>query len=84
VATVASLGLLYGQLMVPTPSGAGPIDVAFLAGASGVSASAGKVLGAWRLYTTILPVTAGLIVGVVVYGRTALSLLIRPRRDLSS
>jgi uncharacterized membrane protein YbhN (UPF0104 family) len=76
-ATVASLGLLYGQLVVPTPSGAGPIDVAVLAGASGVRAGAGSMLGAWRLYTTILPIVTGLVTGFLAYGRSVLALLPR-------
>jgi uncharacterized membrane protein YbhN (UPF0104 family) len=79
-AIVASLGLLYGQLVVPTPSGAGPIDVAVLAGASGVTSGAGHVLGAWRLYTTILPIVVGLVAGFLAYGRSVLSLLTRARR----
>lgn len=79
VLTVASLGLLYGQLFVPTPSGAGPIDVAVLAGATGVSSRAPALLGAWRLYTTILPIVEGLAAGFIAYGRAILSLL--PRRD---
>ena len=75
VATVASLGLLYGQLVVPTPSGAGPIDVAVLAGGTGVGAKAAAVLSAWRLYTTIVPIVLGLIAGSLAYGRAVLSLL---------
>ena len=78
VSVVASLGLLYGQLVVPTPSGVGPIDVAVLAGAAGVDSAAATVLGAWRLYTTILPVAVGFIAGSLAYGRAILSLL--PRR----
>jgi len=79
VLTVASLGLLYGQLFVPTPSGAGPIDVAVLGGATGISTKAGALLGAWRLYTSILPIVAGFAAGALAYGRTILSLI--PRRD---
>ena len=79
-ATVASLGLLYGQLVVPTPSGAGPIDVAVLSGASGVTTGAGRLLAAWRIYTTIVPITVGLIAGFVAYGRSVLSLLPRAWR----
>ena len=80
-ATVASLALLYGQLVLPTPSGAGPIDVAVLGGASGVTLAAGKVLGVWRLYTTVLPIAVGLLAGSLAYGRAILSLIPRRGRD---
>jgi uncharacterized membrane protein YbhN (UPF0104 family) len=77
VATLASLGLLYGQLAIPTPSGAGPIDVAVLAGAAGVSSMTVDLLAAWRLYTAVLPTAAGLAVGTLFYGRTVFSVLLR-------
>ncbi len=73
VAVLASFGLLYGQLAVPTPSGAGPVDVAVLKGAAGVTAGAGFVLATWRLYTTILVAAVGTVLGVVIYGRGMLS-----------
>lgn len=75
VATLASFGLLYGQLAIPTPSGAGAVDVAVLKGMAGVSAGASTVLAVWRLYTTVLVVIAGVIVGAAAYGRSIFSIL---------
>jgi len=75
VATLASFTLLYGQIVVPTPSGAGAVDVAFLGGAAGVSAHAPRLLALWRTFTTVLGTVAGLVLGAVVYGRAILSLL---------
>lgn len=45
--------LIHGQLVAPTPAGAGVIDAAFLAGAAGRPDPA--LLLAWRFYTTVLP-----------------------------
>jgi uncharacterized membrane protein YbhN (UPF0104 family) len=75
VATLASFTLLYGQIVVPTPSGAGAVDVAFLGGAAGVSAHAPRLLALWRTFTTVLGTVVGLVLGGVVYGRSILSLL---------
>jgi uncharacterized membrane protein YbhN (UPF0104 family) len=60
VAAFGSLALLYGQLVVPTPSGAGVVDIALLAGFAGsLGGEAPWVLAAWRFYT----VGAGLLLG---------------------
>ncbi len=62
VAAFGSLALLYGQLFLPTPSGAGVVDIALLAGMAGsLGGDATWVLGAWRFYTT----GAGILLGGV-------------------
>lgn len=81
VATLASFGLLYGQLAIPTPSGAGAVDVAVLKGAAGLTTGAGAVLAAWRLYTTVLVAVIGVAVGSIAYGRAIFSVF-RFRRPI--
>lgn len=51
---LGSFGLVHGQLFLPTPAGAGGVDVGFVAGFAGSLAGpqvAGLLL-AWRAYTT--------------------------------
>src|SRR5581483_10154051 len=60
--TLGSLALLYAQVLLPTPSGAGAVELGFLAGGAGVSGGAvTSLLLAWRAYTTFVPVGAGLL-----------------------
>lgn len=62
VIVLASFAFLYGQLLLPTPSGAGVVELGFLAGGTGVGgAGAGGLLLAWRIYTTLLGVGAGIL-----------------------
>lgn len=75
VATLASFTLLHGQIAMPTPSGAGPVELLFLEGGTGVGDGAGRALATWRIYTTVLPVAIGLSVGAIVYGRAILGVL---------
>jgi uncharacterized membrane protein YbhN (UPF0104 family) len=75
VATLASFTLLHGQIVMPTPSGAGPVELLFLEGGAGVGAGAGRALATWRIYTTVLPVVIGLSVGTIAYGRAVLGVL---------
>lgn len=67
-----SFTLLYSQFVLPTPSGAGAVELGFLGGLAG--ARGGELLLAWRLYTTILPAALGIALAVPVYGRPALRL----------
>jgi uncharacterized membrane protein YbhN (UPF0104 family) len=61
---LGSFVMLFGQLFLPTPSGAGAVEVGMLAGGGGVTGHAASwVLLAWRFYTTFLPVGAGLLIG---------------------
>jgi uncharacterized membrane protein YbhN (UPF0104 family) len=75
---VGSFGLLYSQLILPTPSGAGAVDLGFVAGAAGDLGSAqGQLLLAWRFYTTIVGVLLGLVFAVRLFGVRAIRRLFR-------
>ena len=63
---VGSFALLYGQLVVPTPAGAGAVELGFL---GGFGPGGAALLVAWRAYTLLLP--AGL--GAVLAARAALA-----------
>jgi hypothetical protein len=77
---VGSFALLYGQLFVPTPSGAGAVELGFLDGAAGdAGPDATGLLVAWRFYTTITGVILGLAFGVPHYGTRARRWLLRRR-----
>lgn len=59
-AILGSFALLYSQLVLPTPSGAGVVDLGLLAGAAGGVGDGGVgILVRWRFYTTILGVVIG-------------------------
>jgi len=76
----ASLILTYGQLALPTPSGAGLVEIGFLGGAAGdMGARYGSILFVWRFYTTILLVALGIGLGVMQYGADAVSAIMRGR-----
>ncbi len=58
---LGSFALLYGQLLLPTPAGAGGVEPSFAARFATVM-SAGELaarLIAWRIYTLILGATLG-------------------------
>ncbi|HEY7684150.1 MAG TPA: lysylphosphatidylglycerol synthase domain-containing protein [Gemmatimonadales bacterium] len=60
VMAVGSFVLLYSQLVLPTPAGAGAVDLGFLSGVAGhFGPGTTGLLLAWRLYT----VGAGTILG---------------------
>jgi hypothetical protein len=73
VLALASFTLHYAQVALPTPAGAGPIELAVLQGGLGTT-EAGALLGWWRLYMTILPAAGGLVLGAIVYGPRAMRL----------
>jgi uncharacterized membrane protein YbhN (UPF0104 family) len=82
---VGSFALLYGQNFLPTPSGAGAIELGFLDGAAGdVGPDASALLVMWRFYTTLLPIMLGLVFGTAMYvpalHRIARFFLLRRRR----
>ncbi len=62
VLLVGSFVLLYSQLMLPTPAGAGVVDLALLGGAAGHLGNGAGLLVAWRFYS----VGAGALLGVVL------------------
>ena len=67
---VGSFALLYGQLVLPTPAGAGGVELGFVGGFAGALAPAAlaELLVAWRIYTLILG--AGL--GALLLARAAI------------
>ena len=70
---VGSFALLYSQLILPTPSGAGAVELGFLGGAAGdLGENEGKLLFAWRLYTNGVGVVLGVILAARIYGWAAL------------
>lgn len=82
---VGSYALLYGQLIAPTPGGAGAVELVFLAGAAGeLGAEAGALLLAWRLITAVLPLVLGLATAVLHYGLRVFGEPARVRRRRSA
>ncbi len=79
---LGSFALLYSQLILPTPSGAGAVDLGFLGGAAGdLGASAGWLLLAWRFYTNGVGVVLGVALAAHAYGWPALRRLARRWSD---
>ncbi|HEU4570145.1 MAG TPA: hypothetical protein VFS07_06205, partial [Gemmatimonadales bacterium] len=69
-ALLGSFALLYSQLVLPTPSGAGAVDLGLLAGVAGpVGGSEVPLLFWWRFYTTGVGVALGGWVGLRLLGR---------------
>lgn len=72
-----SFALLYSQIVLPTPSGAGPVDFAFLWGATGgdLNEAQMSLLWWWRVYSTGSGFVLGVFAGLQLYGRSAFRLL---------
>ena len=71
---VGSFALLYSQLILPTPSGAGAVELGFLGGAAGnLGTGEGGLLLAWRFYTTGVGIGLGLLMGSHRFGRRAIT-----------
>ena len=67
VMLLGSFALLYSQLLLPMPAGAGAVDFGFLSGVAGdLGPASGGLLVAWRLYTVGL----GAILGVAIAAHT--------------
>lgn len=80
---LASFTLLYGQIFVPTPAGAGVVEAGFLAGAGGsLGAATLGLLFWWRVYTAGVGLVAGILLGVPRYGLRPLLQALRPRRSV--
>jgi uncharacterized membrane protein YbhN (UPF0104 family) len=78
--TFGSFALLYAQILVPTPSGAGVIDLGFVGGAVGdLGEHHRRLLLIWRVYTTAAVVAIGIVVALRVYGAAAIMALARRR-----
>ena len=66
---LGSFALLYGQLVLPTPAGAGGVELGFVGGFAG-ALSPGELatlLVVWRIYTLIL----GAALGALLFAREA-------------
>jgi uncharacterized membrane protein YbhN (UPF0104 family) len=76
---LGSFALLYSQLVLPTPSGAGAIELGFLGGAAGdLGEHQGWLLLAWRFYTNGVGVLLGIWLAAKIYGWPTLRKLVRP------
>lgn len=70
---LGSFALLYIQLVLPTPSGAGAVELGFLGGAAGgLGGREGSLLLAWRLYTSGAGLLLGAWLAVRIYGWPAI------------
>jgi uncharacterized protein (TIRG00374 family) len=67
-----SFTLLYSQMILPTPSGAGMVELGFVGGVAGELGHRGSLLLAWRFYTTGLGVLLGIWFAAKLYGWPAL------------
>ena len=75
---LGSFTLLYGQLFLPTPSGLGAVDLAFLGGAVGnLGPHQAGLLLYWRIYTTGIAALIGGVLALRVYGVPGLRCLLR-------
>lgn len=75
---LGSFALLYSQLILPTPAGAGVVDLGLLAGAAGdVGAGSFRLLFWWRFYTTLLGAGIGVWFATHDFGWPALRRLVR-------
>jgi uncharacterized membrane protein YbhN (UPF0104 family) len=76
--TLGSFALLYSQMILPTPSGAGAVELGFLGGAAGdLGEGQGWLLLAWRFYTSGIGVLLGVLLASSIYGWPALRKLVR-------
>jgi uncharacterized membrane protein YbhN (UPF0104 family) len=66
---VGSFALLYGQLALPTPAGAGGVELGFVGGFAGALSTGelATLLIVWRIYTLIL----GAALGALLFARAA-------------
>ncbi len=79
---VGSFALLYGQLVLPTPSGAGAVELGFLSGVAGeLGPAEGWILLLWRFYTNGVGVLLGVVLAGRLYGWRALVALARRWSD---
>jgi uncharacterized membrane protein YbhN (UPF0104 family) len=75
---LGSFALLYSQLLLPTPSGAGVVDLGFLGGAAGnLGPGDALLLLAWRMYTNGIGVILGVALAVRELGWPALKKAVR-------
>lgn len=76
---LGSFALLYSQLILPTPSGAGAVELGFLGGAAGdLGEGQAWLLLIWRFYTNGVGVLLGIWLAAQIYGWPVLRRLVRP------
>lgn len=67
--SLGSFAMLYGQVVTPTPAGAGAVELMFLGGGAGeLGEAAGRLLFWWRVYSVGLAAAAGGVVALTRYG----------------
>lgn len=75
---LGSFALLYVQLVLPTPSGAGAVELGFLGGAAGgLGGQEAPLLLAWRFYTSGVGLILGAWLAIRSYGWPALRAALR-------
>jgi len=75
---LASFAMLYSQMVLPTPSGAGAVELVFLGGAAGDLGRDGPLLLVlWRFYTLFVVVGLGMLVAVRMYGGGTVRMVLR-------
>ena len=73
---LGSFGLLYSQLVIPTPAGLGAVDLGLLGGAAGELGQGNTlVLLAWRFYTVGIGAMIGVVLAIRIFGHAALKRL---------
>ena len=78
---VGSFVLLYAQAVIPTPAGAGAVELGFLGGAAGnLGAGEAELLLGWRLYTTVLGSALGVIAAAWRFHADVLAFVLRRTR----
>lgn len=81
---LGSFALLYSQMVLPTPSGAGAVELGFLAGAAGSLGDEGtELLFWWRFYTSAVGIILGLGLAARIYGWAAIRSWFRHRAPAS-
>ena len=79
---LGSFALLYSQMLLPTPSGAGAVELGFLGGAAGdLGSGSGWLLLAWRFYTNGVGIVLGIALAAHAFGWPALRHLARRWSD---
>ncbi len=69
VLVVGSFALIYAQLILPTPGGAGAVEFGFLGGAAGDLGNDGsRLLLAWRIYANGIGTVLGIWLAIRHYG----------------
>jgi uncharacterized membrane protein YbhN (UPF0104 family) len=81
---LGSFALLYSQLVLPTPSGAGAVELGFLGGAAGdLGSDQAWLLLVWRFYTNGVGVLLGVWLAASIYGWPALRKMVRRGAEMA-